>query len=69
MQAIGSVCKSGQTPSRSNVLAAIKKTNIPASQNVLGEPIAFTSTGNLAGSPGYLFHVNSKGKYIEIPPK
>jgi branched-chain amino acid transport system substrate-binding protein len=69
MQAIGSVCKSGQTPSRSNVLAAIKKTNIPASQNILGEPIAFTSTGNLAGSPGYLFHVNSKGKYIEIPPK
>ena len=30
MQAIASVCKSGQTPSRSNVLAAIKKTNIPA---------------------------------------
>jgi len=69
MRAIGSVCKAGQTPSRSNVLAAIKKTNIPASQNILGEPIAFTSTGNLAGSPGYLFHVNSKGKYIEIPPK
>jgi branched-chain amino acid transport system substrate-binding protein len=69
MQAIGSVCKSGQTPSRSNVLAAIKKTNIPAAQNILGVPIAFTSTGNLVGSPGYLFHVNSKGKYIEIPPK
>jgi branched-chain amino acid transport system substrate-binding protein len=69
MQAIGSVCKAGQTPSRSNVLAAIKKTNIPASQNILGVPIAFTSTGNLTGSPGYLFHVNSKGKYIEIPPK
>jgi len=69
MQAIGSVCKAGQTPSRSNVLAAIKKTNIPASKNILGVPIAFTSTGNLTGSPGYLFHVNSKGKYIEIPPK
>jgi branched-chain amino acid transport system substrate-binding protein len=69
MQAIGSVCKSGQTPSRSNVLAALKKTHIPASQNILGVPIAFTSTGNLVGSPGYLFHVSSKGKYIEIPPK
>jgi branched-chain amino acid transport system substrate-binding protein len=69
MHAIGAVCKSGQTPSRSNVLAAIKKTNLPAAQNILGVPIAFTSTGNLTGSPGYLFHVNSQGKYIEIPPK
>ena len=69
MQAIGSVCKSGQTPSRSNVLAALKKTNIPAAKNILDVPIAFTSTGNLVGSPGYLFHVSSKGKYIEIPPK
>jgi branched-chain amino acid transport system substrate-binding protein len=69
MHAIASVCKSGDTPSRSNVLAAIKKTNIPASQNILGVPIAFTSTGNLTGSPGYLFHVNGQGKYIEIPPK
>ncbi len=69
MHAISSVCQSGQTPSRANVLAAIKKTNIPASANILGVPIAFTATGNLAGSPGYLFHVNSGGKYIEIPPK
>jgi branched-chain amino acid transport system substrate-binding protein len=69
MKAIASVCKSGQTPSRTNVLAAIKTTNIPASANILGVPIAFTSTGNLAGSPGYLFHVNSQGKYIEIAPK
>jgi branched-chain amino acid transport system substrate-binding protein len=69
MHAIASVCKSGDTPSRSNVLAAIKKTNIPASQNILGVPLAFVSSGNLAGSPGYLFHVNSQGKYIEIPPK
>jgi branched-chain amino acid transport system substrate-binding protein len=69
MKAIASVCKAGQTPSRANVLAAIKQTNIPASANVLGEPIAFTATGNLAGSPGFLFHVNSQGKYIEIAPK
>ena len=69
MQAIASVCKAGETPSRSNVLAAIKKTNIPASANLLGIPIAFASNGNLAGSPGYLFHVNGKGTYVEIPPK
>ena len=67
MKAIASVCKAGQTPSRANVLAAIKTTNIPAAANVLDQPISFVSSGNLAGQPGYLFHVNSQGKYIEIP--
>jgi branched-chain amino acid transport system substrate-binding protein len=69
MRAIASVCKSGGTPSRSNVLAAVKTTKIPGSDNILGVPISFTTTGNLTGSPGYLFHVNSQGKYVEIPPK
>jgi branched-chain amino acid transport system substrate-binding protein len=69
MQAIASVCKAGETPSRSNVLAAVKKTNIPASANVLGIPISFASNGNLAGSPGYLFHINGKGTYVAIPSK
>jgi branched-chain amino acid transport system substrate-binding protein len=69
MKAIASVCKSGSTPSRSNVLAAIKKTNIPANANPLGIPVAFASNGNLAGNNGYLFKINSAGKYVEIPPK
>jgi branched-chain amino acid transport system substrate-binding protein len=69
MKAIASVCKAGQTPSRSNVLAAIKTTNIPANANPLGIPVAFQSNGDLAGDYGYLFHVNSAGKYVEIPPK
>jgi branched-chain amino acid transport system substrate-binding protein len=69
MRAISSVCKSGQTPSRSNVLAALKKTNVPASQNPLGIPVSFASNGNLAGNHGYLFHINNAGKYIEIPPQ
>ena len=67
MKAISSICKSGGTPSRSNVLAAIRKTDIPASDNPLGVPIAFKSNGDLAGSPGYLFKINSAGKYIAIP--
>jgi branched-chain amino acid transport system substrate-binding protein len=69
MKAIASVCKSGQKPSRSNVLAAIKTTNVPAAANPLGIPVAFASNGDLAGNYGYLFHVNSAGKYVEIPPK
>jgi branched-chain amino acid transport system substrate-binding protein len=69
MKAISSVCKSGQTPSRSNVLAEIKKTNIPASANVLGIPISFAANGDLNGNYGYLFKIGSNGTYTEIPPK
>ena len=68
MKAISSVCTCGQTPSRSNVLAAIKKTNIPRRANALGIPIAFAANGNLAGNYGYLFKI-TKGEYVEIPPK
>jgi branched-chain amino acid transport system substrate-binding protein len=69
MKAIASVCKSGATPSRSNVLAAIKTTNIAATANPLGIPISFASNGNLAGNYGYLFHISGSGQYVEIPTK
>ncbi len=69
MKAISSVCASGQTPSRSNVAAAIKKTNIPASANPLGIPIGFAAGGNLNGNYGYLFKIGANGAYSEIPPK
>ena len=69
MRAISSVCKSGQTPSRSNVLAAVKATHVAAAANPLGIPVAFAAGGNLAGDYGYLFHVDSAGKYVEIAPK
>jgi branched-chain amino acid transport system substrate-binding protein len=69
MKAIASVCHSGQTPSRSNVLAAVKKTNIPAADNVLNIPVAFDPDGNLAGNYGYLFKIGSSGAYSEIPTK
>jgi branched-chain amino acid transport system substrate-binding protein len=69
MKAIASVCQSGGTPSRSSVDAALKKTNIAATANPLGIPIAFQPNGDLAGSYGYLFKINSKGKYVETSPK
>jgi len=69
MRAIASVCKAGKTPSRANVLAAIRKTNIPAAQSGLALPVKFQKNGDLAGGPGYLYHINAKGKYIEIPDK
>jgi len=69
MKAISSVCKAGQTPSKSNVLAAVKTTNVAASATPLGVPVSFQSNGDLSGNPGYLFKINSAGKYVEIPPK
>ncbi len=64
-EAIASVCKSGNTPSRSNVLAAIKTTNEPAS--ILGQPISFGSSGDLTNGKFFLFKINSAGSYQLIP--
>jgi len=63
--AIASVCKAGQTPSRSNVLAAIKQTN--ESTSILGEPISFDSHGDNAHGKFFLFKIDSAGKYQLIP--
>ena len=64
-EAIAAVCKAGQTPSRSNVLAAIKNTNEPTS--ILGQPIAFDAHGDLVNGKFFLFKINSAGKYQLIP--
>ena len=64
-EAIASVCKAGQTPSRSNVLAAIKNTSEPAS--ILGQPISFDSHGDLVNGKFFLFKIGSTGKYQLIP--
>jgi branched-chain amino acid transport system substrate-binding protein len=64
-EAIASVCKSGQTPSRSNVLAAIKNTN--EATTILGQPIKFTSSGDVVNGKFFLFKIDSTGKYNLIP--
>ena len=64
-EAIASVCKAGQTPSRANVLAAIKKTN--ESTSILGQPISFDSHGDNAHGKFFLFKIDSSGKYNLIP--
>jgi branched-chain amino acid transport system substrate-binding protein len=64
-EAIASVCKSGQTPNRANVLAAIKKTNEAAS--ILGQPIRFDSHGDTVNGKFFLFKIDSTGKYNLIP--
>jgi branched-chain amino acid transport system substrate-binding protein len=64
-EAISSVCKAGQTPSRANVLAAIKQTNEPTS--ILGQAISFDSHGDLVNGKFFLFKISSAGKYQLIP--
>jgi branched-chain amino acid transport system substrate-binding protein len=64
-EAISTVCKGGQSPSRSNVLAAIKQTN--ESTSILGQPIAFDSHGDLTNGKFFLFKIDPKGKYALIP--
>ena len=64
-EAISSVCKSGQTPSRANVLAAIKSTN--EATTILGQPISFDAHGDMLNARFFLFKINSAGKYQLIP--
>jgi branched-chain amino acid transport system substrate-binding protein len=64
-EAIASVCKSGQTPSRANVLAAIKTTN--EATTILGQPISFDANGDMVNAKFFLFKINSSGKYQLIP--
>jgi branched-chain amino acid transport system substrate-binding protein len=60
-EAIASVCMAGQTPSRANVMAAIRKTSEPTS--ILGQPISFDSHGDNAHGRFFLFKINSTGQY------
>src|SRR6266702_1698127 len=64
-EAIASVCKAGQTPSRANVLAAIKNTNEPTS--ILGHPISFDAHGDMVSGKFFLFKIDSAGKYQLVP--
>jgi len=64
-QAIAAVCKSGQTPTRANVLAQIKKTDEPAT--ILGQPIKFDSHGDVVNGKFFLFKIDSSGKYNLLP--
>jgi branched-chain amino acid transport system substrate-binding protein len=64
-EAIASVCKSGQTPTRANVLAAIKNTN--EATTILGQPIQFDSHGDVVHGKFFLFKIDSAGNYKLIP--
>ncbi len=64
-EAIASVCKAGHTPTRANVLAAIRATDEPTT--ILGQPIQFNAHGELVNGKFFLFKITSSGKYQLIP--
>jgi ABC-type branched-subunit amino acid transport system substrate-binding protein len=64
-EAIAAVCKAGDTPSRKNVLAQIKQTDL--SESILGQPIKFDSNGDLIGAKFFLFKLDAGGKYELVP--
>ncbi len=66
--AIASVCKTGQAPTRDLVLAAVRKTHIPASESPMYVPISFQPNGDLKAQAGYMFYVNATGSYIRSAP-
>ena len=69
MQAIASVCKPARRRAASNVLAAIKKTNIAATANRSGSRSRSPRTATWSATSGYLFKIRATGKYVEIPTK
>jgi branched-chain amino acid transport system substrate-binding protein len=59
-EAIATACKSG-SPSRDNVLAAVKATD--ESSSILGQPIKFDSHGDMENAKWFLFKIDKSGKY------
>jgi branched-chain amino acid transport system substrate-binding protein len=64
-EAIATVCKAGDQPTRKNILEQIKKTDEP--QSILGQPIKFDDNGDLVGAKFFLFKLDAQGKYKLVP--
>jgi branched-chain amino acid transport system substrate-binding protein len=64
-QAIASVCKARRRPTRSRVLAAVRKTH--ERRSILGRPIRFNAHGDLVNGSYFLFRVNRKGEFKPVP--
>lgn len=63
--AVAAVCRAGQTPSRSAVLAAIHSTDL--ANSILGIPIRFKADGNLAAGRWFMFRIEPDGGYAMLP--
>lgn len=64
-EAVAQVCRSGQTPSASDVMAAVRATH--AGSSILGIPIRFRADGELADPRWFMFRIDSAGRYHLVP--
>jgi branched-chain amino acid transport system substrate-binding protein len=62
-EAISSICKNGDTPTRDTVRAAFAKTNL--SDTLLGTPLSFTPNGDVKGAKFFIFKIEN-GKFVTI---
>jgi branched-chain amino acid transport system substrate-binding protein len=62
-EAISSVCKDGNDPTRDNVRAAFARVDL--SDTLLGTPISFTANGDVAGAKFHIFKIEN-GKYVTL---
>ena len=61
MEAAMAVCEGGEEPSREAVLEQMDQTDLP--ESILGQPIAFTETGDIQDATFFIFQVQDDGSY------
>lgn len=66
LDAMWRVCSTGKKPTRSAVLAAVRKTHLKTS--ILGTPVVFAKNGNSRFATFFLFQVKN-GKYVPATTK
>jgi branched-chain amino acid transport system substrate-binding protein len=59
LQAADRVCQAGETPTRANVLAEVRDTNM--SDSILGTPISFQANGDLDGGQFFIMQIQEDG--------
>ncbi len=62
-EAISTICKNGDDPTRAAVRAEIAKTDL--SDTLLGTPVKFTMNGDVAGAKFHVFKIEN-GKYVTV---
>ena len=61
MEAAKAICEGGEEPTREAMVEGIAATNL--SESILGQPIAFTDTGDIQDATFFIFQVQDDGSY------
>jgi branched-chain amino acid transport system substrate-binding protein len=64
MEAAMALCAAGEEPTREAMVDQMQQTNLPDS--ILGQPIAFTETGDIQDAVFFIFQVQDDGSYTLV---